>query len=66
MYKRKKITRLATNFSSAALMLQDNEEAPTELWAKTIEMQVVFYKWRQLKDIFIKQELEKDPRKTIT
>lgn len=47
-------------------MLQDNEEEPTELWAKTTETQVVFYKWRQLKDIFIKQDLEKDPWKTIT
>lgn len=66
MYKRKKITRLATYFSPAALMLQDNEEEPTELWAKTTETQVVFYKWRQLKDIFIKQDLEKDLWKTIT
>ena len=28
--KEKKITRLADNFSSAMLILQDNEETPTE------------------------------------
>ena len=57
---------VAISFSRASSQPRNRTQASCIIGRFFYQLSRKGDKWRQLKDIFIKQELEKDPRKTVT